>query len=132
MAPPSVVAQPKEMNKSILIVDDSVPVLNTVKFMLETVPGWSVGGEAHDGREALDKVEDLNPDLVILDLSMPGMNGLDAARELCRSRPTLPVVMFTDSPEVARDAFLCGCRGVVSKNKPLLLINTIRDIFASA
>jgi two-component system nitrate/nitrite response regulator NarL len=106
--------------------------VSTVKFMLESIPDWIVEGEARNGREAIDEVAVLNPDLVILDLSMPVMNGLDTARELSRIRPTLPVVMFTDSPEIAREAFLCGCRGVVSKNKILLLISTIQDVFANA
>jgi two-component system nitrate/nitrite response regulator NarL len=56
-----------QMPKSILIVDDSTSVLNSVKFMLESVPDWVVGGEASNGREAIDKVALLNPDLVLLD-----------------------------------------------------------------
>lgn len=119
-----------QMPKSILIVDDSTSVLNSVKFLLESVPDWVVGGEASNGREAIDKVALLNPDLVLLDLSMPVMNGLDAARELSRTRPDLPVVMFTDSPEIAREALLCGCREVISKTKVLLLISVIHGIFA--
>jgi two-component system nitrate/nitrite response regulator NarL len=120
------------MPKRILIVDDSAPVLNCVKFVLESVPDWVVGGEARNGREAIDKVALLNPDLVLLDLSMPVMNGLDAARELSRIRPDLPIVMFTDSPEIEREALLCGCRRVVSKTTVLLLISVIHDIFAGA
>jgi DNA-binding NarL/FixJ family response regulator len=118
------------MPHRILIVDDCPPVLNSVKFLLESVPDWIVAGEARNGREGIDKVALLNPDLVLLDLSMPVMNGLDAAREFPRIRPALPVVMFTDSPEIAREAFLCGCRGVVSKSKILVLISLIQDIFA--
>jgi DNA-binding NarL/FixJ family response regulator len=120
------------MPKRILIVDDSALVLNSVKFVLESVPDWVVRGEARNGHEALDKVALLNPDLVLLDLSMPVMNGLDAARELSRIRPDLPIVMFTDSPEIEREALLCGCRRVVSKTTVLLLISVIHDIFASA
>jgi chemotaxis response regulator CheB len=120
------------MPKRILIVDDRAPVRNTVKFMLASVPDWVVGGEARNGREAIDKVALLSPDLVLLDLSMPIMNGLDAARELSRIRPDLPIVMFTDSPEIGREALLCGCRRVVSKTTVLLLISVIHDIFARA
>ena len=58
------------------------------------------------------------------------MNRLDAARELSRTKPDLPVVMFTDTPEIARDALLCGCRAVVSKTEVLLLIKLIHEIFA--
>ena len=118
------------MPKRILVVDDSPPVLNSIKFMLESVPDWVVGGEANDGREAIEKVAILNPDLVLLDLSMPVMNGLDAARELSRIRPDLPIVMFTDSPEITREALLCGCRRVVSKTKVLALIGVLHELFA--
>jgi DNA-binding NarL/FixJ family response regulator len=118
------------MPKRILVVDDSARVLNSVKYILESVPDWVVGGEARNGREAIDKVASLSPDLVLLDLSMPVMNGLDAARELSRIRPDLPIIMFTDSPEIASEALMCGCRRVVSKEKVLLLISAIHDMFA--
>jgi DNA-binding NarL/FixJ family response regulator len=117
--------------KRILVVDDSSQVLNSIKFMLESVPGWVVDGEAHDGREAIEKVALLNPDLVLLDLS-PVMNGLDAARELSHIRPDLPIVMFTDSPEISHEALLCGCRRVVSKTKIMLLVSVLHDIFSDA
>jgi CheY-like chemotaxis protein len=120
------------MPKRILVVDDSPPVLNSIKFMLESVSDWIVAGEAHDGREAIEKVALLNPDLVLLDFTMPVMNGLDAARELLHIRPDLPIVMFTHSPEIDREALLCGCRRVVSKTKILLLISVLHDIFSGA
>ena len=120
------------MPKRFLVVDDSAPVLNSVKFIIESVPDWVVAGEAYNGREGIDKVALVNPDMVLLDLSMPVMNGLDAARELSRIRPDLPVVMFTDSTEITREALLCGCRGVISKTQILSLISLIHDIFAKA
>ena len=124
--------QSQFMLKRFLVVDDSAPVVNSVKFMLESVPDWIVAGEAGNGQEGIEKVALLNPDLVLLDLSMPVMNGLEAARELSRIRPDLPVVMFTDSPEISREALRCGCRAVISKTKVLLLISMIHDIFARA
>lgn len=60
------------------------------------------------------------------------MNGLDAARELSHIRPDLPIVMFTDSPEIASEALLCGCRRVASKTKMLALISVLHDLFAEA
>jgi CheY-like chemotaxis protein len=120
------------MPKRILVVDDSSPVLASIKFMLESVSDWIVAGVAHDGREAIEKVALLNPDLVLLDFTMPVMNGLDAARELLHIWPELPIVMFTHSPEIDREALLCGCRSVVSKTKILLLISVLNDIFAEA
>ena len=68
----------------ILIADDHEVVRQGLRSMLETHPGWEVCGEAVDGREALRQVELLNPDLVILDIGMPNLNGLDAAREQIR------------------------------------------------
>jgi DNA-binding NarL/FixJ family response regulator len=63
-------------------VDDSPVVRNTLRQTLERQRGWEVCGEAADGREAIEKAQQLKPDLVVLDLSMPVMNGLEAAREL--------------------------------------------------
>ena len=118
-----------QMPKSILIVDDSTSVLNSVKFMLESVPDWVVGGEASNAPRGDRQGGSSQSRFGTPRLSMPVMNGLDAARELSRIRPDLPVVMFTDSPEIAREALLCGCREVISKTKVLLLISVIHDIF---
>jgi CheY-like chemotaxis protein len=120
------------MPKRILVVDDSSPVLNSIKFILESISDWIVAGVAHDGREAIEQVAVLDPDLVLLDFTMPVMNGLDAARELLHIQPDLPIVMFTHSPEIDREALLCGCRRVVSKTKVLMLISVIHAIFAEA
>lgn len=99
------------MPKRILIVDDSAPVRNTVKFMLESVPDWVVGGEARNGREAIDKAALLNPHLVLLDLSMPVMNGLDAARELSRMRPDLPIVFNPGAVAINNKGQIAGTYG---------------------
>jgi CheY-like chemotaxis protein len=99
---------------------------------LKVFPIGLLAGKPATVARQLTKVALLSPDLVLLDLSMPVMNGLDAARELSLIRPDLPIVMFTDSPEISREALLCGCRRVVSKTTVLLLISVIHDIFASA
>jgi two-component system nitrate/nitrite response regulator NarL len=117
------------MPKHILITDDSALVLSSLTRLLQQVPGWVVS-EASNGREAIGQAALLKSDLVILDLSMPLMNGLEAARELSRIKPDLPVVMFTNNPAIAAEALQCGCRAVVSKAEVSSLISVIHDIFS--
>ena len=120
------------MPKRILVVDDSPSVVKSLRSSIESIPDWVVGGEAGNGREAIEKVQRLNPDLVILDLSMPVMNGIDAAKELARIRPDLPIVMFTKTPEVATETLPRGCWSVVSKAEVSRLLKVIGEIFAKA
>ena len=119
------------MPRCILLVDDSTLVLQSLKSSLKGIPGWIVVGEAHDGREAVEQVLRLNPDLVILDLVMPVMNGLDAARELARLRPALAIIMFTTfhTPQLEKEALGCGCRMVIGKTQVTTLIAAMRDLF---
>ena len=83
------------MAKTILIADDSDVVRRAVceAFALES--DFEVCGEAHDGHDAIEKAQRLHPDLIILDLSMPVMNGLDAARALRDLMPSVPIILFT-------------------------------------
>ena len=91
-------------------------------------------GEAADGREAIEKAQRLKPDVVVLDLSMPLMNGLDAARELKRLLPSLPLVMFTNfnMPELTNEALSAGVRAVVSKSEPAGLVSEIQALLEPA
>ncbi len=125
-------AQSLLMPKRILVVDDSALVVRSLKSSLESIPDWIVGGEAANGREAIEKVQRLNPDLVVIDLSMPVMNGIEAAHELSRIRPDLPVVMFTNTPEIAKESLPLGCWSVVAKTEVSRLIEVISDIFENA
>jgi len=78
------------MPKCILIVDDSAVVRKTLRQTLEWQKGWEVCGEAANGRDGIETAQRLKPDLVLLDFSMPVMNGLEAARELKRLLPYVP------------------------------------------
>jgi len=80
--------------KRILIVDDSDSLLNVLHRSLESC-GFTVCGEALNGLEAIGKAAELQPDLVILDLSMPGLNGVEVASTLQRLLPKVPIVLFT-------------------------------------
>jgi DNA-binding NarL/FixJ family response regulator len=121
------------VRKYILIVDDSPTIRKTLRQTLEREDAWEVCGEAADGREAIEKAQRLNPDVVVLDLSMPVMNGLEAARELKRMSPSLPLVMFTDFnlPQLTNQALSAGVSAVVSKSEAASLVAEIQQLLPS-
>jgi len=109
----------------ILLVDDHPIVRQGLRTLLEGRPGWEVVGEASDGVEALHKVEVLEPDVVVLDVTMPRMNGLEACRQIQQKRKTSLEVLFVtqhDSPQMMREALDAGARGYVVKS------NAARDL----
>ncbi len=118
------------MPKCILIVDDSALIRRMIHETLEQQDGWEVCGEAADGREAIEKAQQLKPDLIVLDLSMPVMNGLEAARVLKGLFPSLPLVMFTnfDTPQLTNEALSAGVSAVVSKSKLADLVDEIQAL----
>ena len=83
------------MPKSVLIVDDNQLVREVVRFFFGTLADWQVGGEAADGVEAIQKAGELKPDLILLDFSMPKMNGLEAASVLKKMLPNVHIIAFT-------------------------------------
>jgi DNA-binding NarL/FixJ family response regulator len=118
------------MGNSILIVDDSTAIRSLTRRYLENYCDCIVCGEASDGLEAIAKVEKLSPDLIVMDLSMPRMNGLEAARILRTRAPEIPIVLFTMHEGAVRhcEADLAGIRAVVSKDKMELLLAQVRII----
>src|SRR5450755_2402680 len=103
----------------VLVVDDSVVIRRMVSAVLESDPEIDVVGTAANGRIALDKLDQLRPDIVILDVEMPVMDGLATLRELRRTHPTLPVVMFSTVTErgamATLDALAAGATDYVTK-----------------
>lgn len=93
------------MGLKVLIADDDPATAAYLKKVIEEVPGAEVVSIAGDGREAIRLAEIYRPDVVFLDIDMPGMNGLDAARELAEMRPGLFFVFATAFPEFALKAF---------------------------
>ena len=118
------------VTKSILIVDDSPVLRKTLRQTLERHKGWKVCGEAADGVEGIAKAQELKPDLVLLDFSMPVMNGLVAARELKRLLPSVPVLMFTNygTDYLEKEALSAGVRAVVSKSDSVELVSSIQRL----
>src|SRR3982074_2314624 len=102
---------------SILIVDDHPAIRRALRAAFERQPGFTVCGEAEDGFDAIGKAKKLAPDLIVLDLRMPVMDGLDAARELKRLFPTIPLMMLTcyHSSAAEREALASGVTAVFSK-----------------
>jgi DNA-binding NarL/FixJ family response regulator len=102
----------------ILIVDDHAVVRRGVRSLLETQPGWEVTGEATTGREAVDLARRLQPDVVVMDLSLPELSGLDATRQILKvsSRSEILVLTMHHSEELARHVLQAGARGYVLKS----------------
>jgi DNA-binding NarL/FixJ family response regulator len=105
------------MTLRILIADDHPAVRHGLRAILSEHPEWQVVAEAEDGLEALDKVSRLNPDVVVLDVSMPKMNGLTVCRRIRESTPKCEVLIVTqhDSPQMMQEAMGCGAGGYVVK-----------------
>jgi DNA-binding NarL/FixJ family response regulator len=83
------------MPHSVLIVDDSHVVRRVMRDFFERRTDWKIGGEAEDGEEAIQKAKQLKPDLILLDFSMPNMNGIEAASELKKILPDVHIIVFT-------------------------------------
>jgi DNA-binding NarL/FixJ family response regulator len=105
--------------KRVLLVDDNATVRGAVRPLFDSHPNFEVCGEAEHGREAVEKAPSLRPDLIVLDLSMPVMNGLDAAPLLIKILPDVWLILFTahDGPEVSRLAYSAGIHAVIPKSK---------------
>src|SRR6202051_3425748 len=79
----------------ILVADDHELVRRGIRVLLENHPGWEVRAEGKDGREAGERANELKPDLVLMDIGMPNLNGIDAARQILANFPATPILIFT-------------------------------------
>jgi DNA-binding NarL/FixJ family response regulator len=119
--------------RRVLLVDDNAEFLDSASHFLDTDPGLKIVGRASSGLGALEQVPVLKPDLVLMDLTMPGMNGLEATREL-KSQPDGPrVIILTlhDNPEYRAAAAAVQADGFVTKTElDLQLLPMIHQLFA--
>jgi DNA-binding NarL/FixJ family response regulator len=102
----------------ILIADDHEVARQGIRALLESHPGWEVCAEAKDGREAIDLADKNKPDLILLDIGMPVLNGLEAARQILATSPDAVILILTmhDSDQVVREVLKAGVRGFLLKS----------------
>jgi DNA-binding NarL/FixJ family response regulator len=105
-------------NLRILIADDHDLMRRGVKALIQSHSGWEVCGEAHTGREAVSQAEELKPDVLILDVSMPDLNGLEAARRIRKAAPNVEILVLSMhySDQLIRDILEAGVRGYIVKS----------------
>ena len=115
----------------ILIADDHAEARRGARELLEAHPGWEVCGEAADGMEAIEMAAALKPDIVILDLSMPKMSGVAAARVIRSTAPGLPVLLFSlyaGDPQMSDGFRRAGFSGDLNKAAADLLIEAVETL----
>jgi DNA-binding NarL/FixJ family response regulator len=111
----------------ILVADDHEIVRRGLVSLLKSHPRWEVCAEAQDGRQAVEKAKAVRPHVVILDIGMPNLNGLEAARQIQRDNPQCKVLILTitDADEMVRAVLAAGARGFVLKS------DAVRDLVAA-
>jgi DNA-binding NarL/FixJ family response regulator len=120
---------PKKLR--ILVADDHEVVREGVRRLIENERGWEICGEAGNGREAVALAEKLKPDVVVMDLAMPDLNGLEAARQIKRIRPKTEVLIFAgeQNEKMIHDVFAAGVRSYIVKTDVVLhLVAAIRAL----
>jgi DNA-binding NarL/FixJ family response regulator len=105
------------MNR-VLVVDDHTVIRRGIQRILRAWPEWEISGEASSGEQAIELTKELKPDIVLMDISMPGMGGLEATKSIRKYCPQAKVLLLTlyDSPEWAETALRAGARGYVLKS----------------
>jgi CheY-like chemotaxis protein len=118
------------MPTRILIADDNEIARRRLVDILDRHEGWKVYFAGENGQEAVEQAEILRPDLIVLDLAMPVMNGLQAARKIAEILPAVPILIYTlhNSPSVELEAKKAGARKVVFKPDVRALLEAIEDL----
>jgi DNA-binding NarL/FixJ family response regulator len=120
-------------NLRIVIADDHDLMRRGVKTLIQSHPGWEVCGEAQTGREAILKAEELKPDVLILDIGMPDLNGIEAARRIRKASPSVEVLILSMhySDQLIRDILEAGVRGYIVKSDSdrdlIIAVETLAD-----
>jgi DNA-binding NarL/FixJ family response regulator len=117
----------------LLVADDHEIVRKGLRSLLEAQPGWQVTAEASDGREAVQMAKDIKPDITVLDIGMPALNGLEAARQMIKNDARAKILILTmhDSDPLIREVLDAGARGYVLKSDAsrdlVTAINAVRS-----
>jgi DNA-binding NarL/FixJ family response regulator len=114
----------------ILVVDDNPAVRHYLRAILEQQNSWQVCAEARTGGEALHRVQESPPDLILLDFQMPDLNGLDVAREINRQWPGIPILMITVhlNKQLAAAAKAVGIRGACAKSDVGSIVEAVQAL----
>jgi DNA-binding NarL/FixJ family response regulator len=123
------------MAKSVLVVDDNAAIRHSLCGVFTSEAGFDVCGEAENGRDAIEKAQTLHPDVIVMDLSMPVMNCIDAARALKALMPTVPVIIFSEYSDVfsENEARSAGISALVSKSEHVsVLMEKAHDLLYPA
>lgn len=120
------------MAAQILIADDNEVIRGVLSELLRNHKGWEVCAEVGNGRQAVLKAAELKPEVIILDLAMPGLDGLTATREILKILPSVPIVLYTlhSSPVVELEAKKAGVRRVIAKPQSGLLLRAIEELLS--
>jgi DNA-binding NarL/FixJ family response regulator len=104
---------------TVLIVDDQMPFRMAARSVVGVTPGFEVVGEATSGEEAVDQVAALHPDLVLMDINMDGISGIEATRRITTDHPGVAVILLStyDEEDLPADARSCGALGYVHKEQ---------------
>ena len=102
----------------IFLADDHELLRSGIRCLLEAEPGWEVCGEASNGREAVEQITQMRPDIVIIDIGMPVLNGLEATRQIVKSSEKTKVIILTvhESHQVVREVLNAGAKGYILKS----------------
>jgi two-component system, NarL family, nitrate/nitrite response regulator NarL len=117
--------------KRIMLVDDNAAIRQALHHVFDFSPEWDVCGEASNGREGVEKAKSLHPDLIVMDVSMPVMNGLEAARVIHETMPTILVILCSlHTDDTLRfEARQAGVRAIVSKTQNMqTLVSKAREL----
>ncbi len=130
---PADLASPKSTDGQvrILVADDHEVMRMGIRHLLETVPGWNVYGDATNGNEAVELALLSSPDVVIMDITMPEMNGLEAAARIAAERPDIPIILFSLylSEDLLGRFNIRSVRGSVSKSEAARdLVEAVRTV----
>lgn len=120
------------MNLRVLVADDHEVVRRGLCVLLEAHPGWQVCGEASNGRDAVAKARELKPDIIVMDIGMPSLNGLAAASQIIQSNPRqrILILTITNSEQIIREVLEVGARGFVLKSDAARDLVTAVDALA--